>query len=384
MSGERGRVCVLTSVHHPFDTRVFYREAFAARDAGFEVLLIAPGAEEGVVDGIRMTGLPTVLGRAGRPLRWPVLMWKAVRSGGDIYHFHDPELLPWGLLLRWVTRKPVVYDSHEYLREDILTKHWIPGPIRGAVARVAAGLERFVAKRLSAVVVVTEEMGQGFEGIAKRVVLVRNLPPAPGGEVVEERRAPVVIYSGLMNVERGLSILLQTGRVLKGLRPEAEIHVLGPVEWFGMPAEVAGMSEAEWEAAGVKFLGTVPQPQVAPILARATAGWLPRDPKVRNNLLAWPHKLVEYMVVGLPVIASDLPTQAQVVRDADCGIVVSPPLSAEAHAEAMAELLGDPGRARLLGESGRRAALAEYSWEAESLKLQSLYKDLTPREGRLH
>jgi glycosyltransferase involved in cell wall biosynthesis len=181
-----------------------------------------------------------------------------------------------------------------------------------------------------------------------------------------------------MNVERGLSILFETARLVHERHPECEFRILGTVEWWGLPASEAARSKLEWDRAGVQFLGTVPQPEVARHLAQASVGWLPRDPGVENNLLAWPNKLVEYMVVGLPVVASDLPLQAEVVREAKCGLVVEG-LSATAHAEAICRLLEDRGLARELGESGRAVARSHYTWEAEASKLQTVYMRLARR-----
>jgi len=377
----RGRICVLTSVHPPFDARVFHRQARSTATAGFDVLLIAPGARPQTVDGVRFWSLPSWGGRAGRPVRWPVLLWKAVRAQADIYHLHDPELLPWGVLLHWITRKPVIYDSHEYLKEDIEGKQWIPARLRPMVATVAAAVEGWSAARLSAVIVVTEDMAERFRRRQRRVVLVQNLPPAPDVDYPPGERQPVVAYAGLMNVERGLDILLQTARLVRERIPDAEFHILGTVEWEGVPAEAKAPPE-QWMAAGVRFVGTVPPGEVAAIISRASVGWLPRSPRFKNNLLAWPNKLVEYMVVGLPVVASDLPLQARVVRDADCGRVVEA-LSPLAHADAICDLLLDAGEARRLGENGRRTALERYTWDGEARKLQTLYTELLGSSSQL-
>ena len=129
----RRRLAILTSVHPPLDMRVFDRQARSMAAAGWDVLLIAPGAPAGTKDGVRFASLPTFGGRLGRPLRWPVLLWKALHARPDIYHFHDPELLPLGVVLRWLSRRPVVYDSHEFLVEDIRGKHWIPRPMHPGV-----------------------------------------------------------------------------------------------------------------------------------------------------------------------------------------------------------------------------------------------------------
>jgi hypothetical protein len=55
-------------------------------------------------------------------------MWqvyrKALKTDADIYHLHDPELMPLGLLLK-LQRKKVIYDVHENLPKQISIKHWI-------------------------------------------------------------------------------------------------------------------------------------------------------------------------------------------------------------------------------------------------------------------
>jgi len=376
-------VGVLTSVHPPFDTRIFHREAKTARDMGARVTLIAPGAPRGPVDGIGLRSLPTIGGRAGRPLRWPILLWKAWRLKADLYHFHDPELLPWGLLLKWVTRKPVVYDSHEYLREDILTKHWIPAPIRGPLSRVADWLEKRISRHLSGVVAVTEDMGERFAAFQRNVAVVRNLPPAGVPLELSDDREPVVIYAGLMNVARGLDILFETARLVYERRPDARFEILGPIEWHEIDQAIERKTASEWEAVGVRFAGSVPYPEVGPRLAKAAIGWLPRSPHDLNNLLAWPNKLVEYMAAGLPIVASDLPTQAEVIAEADCGVVVEA-LSPSAHADAICDLLDNPEQARALGNSGLEASKSKFTWEADAQKLQSLYRQLWRFGGPLH
>lgn len=372
------RICVLTSVHPPLDTRVFYRQARSTAAAGFEVTLIAPGAPQQPVEGVAFRSLPTAGGRPGRLLRWPVLFVKALRTRADVYHFHDPELLPWGVLLHWVTRRPVVYDSHEYLEEDILGKAWIPARARRVVAAVSGRVERWCARRLSAVIAVTDEMRERFLVVQPRTITVKNLPPAPAIAYPPSERRPIVAYAGLMNRERGLDILYETARLVREHVPAAEFHILGNLEWDGLPADQSRPKE-EWAAAGIRFLGTVPASDVAALISTASVGWLPRNPHVANNLLAWPNKLVEYMIVGLPVVASDLPLQARVVREHSCGRVVEA-LSARAHAAAIVELLNDPFAAREAGERGRKAAQEHYTWEAEAQKLQSLYWQLSGHE----
>ncbi len=371
----RTRICVLTSVHPPFDTRVFHLQAKSMAAAGFDVLLIAPGTPSQPVEGVRFANLPSWGGRAGRPLRWPVLFFKALRSKADVFHFHDPELLPWGLLLHWVSRKPVIYDAHEYLPEDIRQKHWIPGPLRRPLSTVAAFVERRIAAGLSAVVTVTPDMAERFSKVQRRTVLVRNFPPAPKDPPPVAERRPTVIYAGFMDAGRGLSILEETARLVRESHPGTEFLILGPVEWHGMPPEAARRGKSEWEERGIRFLGVVPHAEIPGYLAAAAVGWLPLDSANENYVRAWPVKLAEYMMAGLPVVASRLPIPAKVLEEEGCGIAVEP-MSAAGHAAAIVTLLNDPARARFLGEAGRAVAILRYTWQSEAQRLQTLYTDL--------
>lgn len=171
-------VAILTSVHDPFDPRVFHKQARTLAGAGYRVTLLAPGGGDRVVDGVRVWGVPAPRTRAGRPLVWLRLLGRALRLHADVYHFHDPELLPLGWLLARLTGRPVVYDAHEYYRDEIATRPWIPPALRRLAAEAVYAVESFVARRIAAVVAVNEHMAAGFrQRGAARVVAVHNYPP---------------------------------------------------------------------------------------------------------------------------------------------------------------------------------------------------------------
>ena len=108
------KAVIVSSVHRAGDARILHKEAATLARAGYEVVLIAQG--EGAplpVAGVRLVDLPRTTQRWRRPANWWRLWRWALRERAGIYHFHDPELLPWGLLLQRVARRPVIYDAHE-------------------------------------------------------------------------------------------------------------------------------------------------------------------------------------------------------------------------------------------------------------------------------
>lgn len=369
-------VAILTSVHDPFDPRIFHKQARTLAGGGYRVTLLAPHPRDAVVEGVRVWGVRPPRSRLGRPLVWAQLLVRALRLRAAIYHFHDPELLPVGWLLARLTRRPVVYDAHEYYRDEIATRRWIPGPLRPFAAASVHAIERVVCHRIAAVVAVNEHMAEQFRTRgARRCVAVRNFPPLVAfpdrsGQAAASR---VVVYVGLLNPERGLATVWEAARLLHERAPDAEVRIIGRVDWAGAPASVP-KDPARWQKVGVRLAGVIPAPQVPDALAEAVVGWVPLRP-TPNNLRTIPLKLLEYMAAGLPVVASEIGFLAEIVREAECGLLV-PAGDAAAHAEALTHLLTHPDEARAMGARGRRAVETRYSWEAESARLLGLYTEL--------
>jgi glycosyltransferase involved in cell wall biosynthesis len=374
-------VVILTSVHDPFDPRVFHRQARTLAAAGYRVTLLAPHAADTSAGGVRVRGVPPPRSRAGRPLVWLRLLGRALRARADVYHLHDPELLPLGLLLARATGRPVVYDAHEYYRHEVATRPWIPAPLRPAAAATVHAVETFVARRLAAVVAVNAHMAAGFRARGARAVAVHNYPPSVYLSAVPPAtvRPPVVAYVGVLTRPRGLDTLWYAGRALRRRAPAAEVRVIGRVDWVGMPPDIP-RDPAAWRAeAATSFVGTIPAEQVPAALAGVAVGWIPFHP-TPNQTPGLPLKLLEYMAAGLPVVVSDFGAMAALVREAACGLCV-PADDPEAHAEALARLLADPSAARSMGARGRGAVERRYSWEAEAARLLALYAELVSTSG---
>jgi glycosyltransferase involved in cell wall biosynthesis len=293
----------------------------------------------------------------------------------DLYHFHDPELLPLGLVLARLTGRPVVYDAHEYYRDEIATRPWIPRPLRRIAAETVHAVESLVARRIAAVVAVNEHMAAGFRARGARAVAVHNYPSLaayPDAPPLPDE--PVAAYVGLLTRDRGLEVAWRAGGLLKRLVSSARVEITGRIDWSEAGGDVPRVA-ARWEQeAGARLVGVVPAGEIPATLARVSAGWIPFQ-ATPNNRRTIPLKLLEYMAAGRPVVASDIGFMAAIVRDAGCGLLV-PPADAEAHARALAFLLTHPDEARAMGGRGRRAIEERYSWEAESSRLLGLYADL--------
>ncbi|MGI8554109.1 MAG: glycosyltransferase, partial [Dehalococcoidia bacterium] len=292
---------------------------------------------------------------------------------------HDPEILPLGLLLKWLTRRPVIYDAHEYYGDEVQTRQWIPASLRIPAGWLTERIEKAVAKRLAAVVTVNEHMNALFLRVQPRSVAVHNYPPAefftapPAGP-----REQLVVYAGTLTVDRGLETIYQAGRLLRARYPDLEIIVAGPVDWAGIDPAVPRDRHRWGQDAGVHFLGTLPPRQVPALLQRASVGWIPFQ-ATPNNIRATPIKLLEYMAAELPVVASDLDGMRAIITVAGSGLLARA-ADASSHAEAIAWLLEHPSEVLSMGERGRRSVLERYTWASEGEKLVGLYEEVGGRK----
>src|SRR5215472_9096281 len=174
MNSERQRICFLTSVHAPFDIRIFHKEAQSLAKKGYSVTIVVPYGEDCEQHGVKIKAVPIP---RTRPERMTSTLWHLFRAGmgtgASVFHFHDPELIPIGMLLK-VLGKRVVYDVHEDVPADILDKDWIAPLIRVPISKVVGWTEALAASYFDAIVAATPAIANSFS--AKRTVTVQNFP----------------------------------------------------------------------------------------------------------------------------------------------------------------------------------------------------------------
>lgn len=370
-----------TVVHGRYDIRILYKQCTSlARDDGTEVsLYVADDLAAEQRDGvhIRPIGKPR-FGRLGRATLGSVALWRALRrSRPDLLHIHDPELLPLGLLVR-ARGIPVVFDMHENLPKEILTKEWVSRPLRVAVSRLVRLFQRGACRVLPTVFAETSYAADFPRASAGIVVL--NFPLLESLRTIRRVKADVftVGYIGGVSTERGaqevagaIERLNEQGLPTRGLfvgGVAADLDRDGP-----FTRAVAN--------GNVVSTGRLAPTEGWPLMATCHVGVALLRPSP-NFVDSYPTKLFEYMALGLPVVVSDFPLWRQIVDDARCGILVDP-TDVAAIADAFRWVHEHPDEAHAMGERGRTAVLAKYSWDSEFDKLRRLYGRLLPRDHSL-
>ncbi|SDW42818.1 Glycosyltransferase involved in cell wall bisynthesis [Marininema mesophilum] len=368
-----GKVMIMSSVHSYNDSRIYHKQARSLREAGYQVELHAlADFQEREIEGVRIIGLPIPQSKGTRLLGGWRLFLRALRSRADHFHFHDPELLPLGVLLQQMTRRPVIYDAHEDLPKQIGTKPWIPVKWRNSLARVADWVEKGMASRLSAVVTATDPIASNFTSTTKRVVTVKNYPlPFRDSPPVKERNSNCIVYVGGISYLRGYKEMIA---MMDYLPPEleAELHLVGPLQHI----HPEDRKETELRNKRVTLHGRIPFEEVGAWLARSKVGLVCLHP-VENYRESLPIKLFEYMAAGLPVVATNFPLWQQILESSGAGVTVNA-LDPKEMAGKVEEILRDSSLSDEMAKNGREAHRDVYNWCIEEKKLLGLYRDLTP------
>jgi len=372
------KICIISTVHPASDVRIFHKQAKTLVEAGYEVVLIGRKPLTPIDEpNIKFRELPAPKNRFDRMVRLSLIAFKwAWSEQADVYHFHDPELIFVGLLLRMFGKK-VIYDVHEDVPLQILSKSWIPSFLRPVLSWLVRTIEGLVGRWFSAVITVTQPISERFIENGCRTVLVQNFPLLeefpnlrPDVDDTSEENEPFVVYVGGISVARGIREMVEAIEHVNNCLG-IKLVLAGKFEDARLESEIQSMPG--WKK--VRFVGWVDRTRLPILLSKGIAGLVIFYPEP-NHVSAQPNKLFEYMSAGIPVVASNFPLWKDIVERHNCGILVDP-LKPEEIARAITYLAENSAEARKMGENGRRAIEQYYNWEREAQKLLELYDELS-------
>ncbi len=374
-SSGRLRVVHMTSVHTPFDPRIFHKECRSLARAGFDVTVLGANWKSGQRDSVSVVSIDSNSSRLRRMTQTAWAMYREARhQAADIYHFHDPELIPLGLLLR-IAGKQVIYDIHEDIPKEILSKRYLPSWSRKLISRLVQSIEGFAARRFSALVVVTPSINKRFQPINPRTIIIYNYPYVrelmdAGQAIPWESRDNSVAYVGGLTLQRAIREMVEAMALLPSSL-DTKLDLAGP-EIEGDANFTELRRHPGWTR--VRHHGFIDQKSTFQILQKVRAGLVLYHPEP-NQVESIPQKIFEYMAAGIPVIASDFPLWRDIIGGAGCGFFVNPAEPAEI-AHAIEFVMSHPTEAQEMGRLGQAAVLQRFNWDSEVVKLVQLYRTL--------
>jgi glycosyltransferase involved in cell wall biosynthesis len=358
------KVAHITSVHSSNDNRIFYKECTTLQRNGFEVILIAAGARNDLINGVKIIGYKKTCGnRIKRIIKTSFIdmLNQCNIIDADIYHFHDPELIFIGLYLKIIGKK-VIYDIHENNPASILSKPYIKTNIlKKLISKTFNLFEQLSVNFFDAVVAARPDISKRFRH--KNLITLRNFPILPVFSKLKkieiDKVKPSFIYVGGITKIRGINELIDAFEKLD----QYELWLLGPITDAKLKNRInAGCKN-------VKYFGIVEAFEVFSYIQKADVGLINFLPEP-NHLNTLATKPFEYMACGKPMIMSNFNYWKETFKESSLYV---DPNDIDKIREAIVELINDEGLIFKMSKLNKRLASDEYNWEEESKKLIQMY-----------
>lgn len=298
----------------------------------------------------------------------------ASKLKADIYHFHDPDLIPWMFLLR-LQGKKVIYDIHENFYEKFYT---FPFPIKQLLSFLYRIYE-LPLRSFSSVVTVSESLRQMYVDRTRRSIVVMNVPPRsalPNITSSEKSMAPLIYISGQQSEKRNCTQMVEALPEIKEAFPEVKLQLVGRFAPESYEQTLIEKAKDLGVRENLIIEGMLPWEENFKRTAKATLGCVFYEDNP-NNRVGIPNRLFEYMACGIPILAEDFIELQSIVNDTHCGLLVDSSRSSEI-SKAVLRLLADQEKGLKMGENGRKAVTGRYNFEEELKKLIFLYKEILP------
>jgi glycosyltransferase involved in cell wall biosynthesis len=360
------KIVHLTSVHARHDIRILLKECSSLVKAGYDVsLVVADGLGNEEKNGVKIHDVGKQNGRINRILNTTKNVFKkCVELNADLYHFHDPELIPIGVKLKKLKKK-VIFDSHEDFASDILTKDYIPRVLRFFISSAFKIYDSISCKKFDVIVTATKAISEIYKNRGCKTVIINNYPILDElNTSVNLEKEKICCFTGAQNQIRGIKELVTASEQIDG-----KLYLAGPkTEAFEKDLKLLN----GWK--NVIDLGNLSRHEVANLLAKSSVGLVTYLP-APNHVDSQPNKLFEYMSVGIPVIASNFPLWREIVVDNNCGLCIDPTNPQEI-TDAINYFFYNNSKSLEMGINGKKAVQNIYNWNPEEVKLISLYKEL--------
>ncbi len=391
----RNRICMVSHSFYETDNRVTrYAEALAKRGDDVDVLALQrhPSVPlEETIAGVNVHRLQLREGKNERTsldFLFPLIRflfvsgtWLARRHhvrSYDLIHVHNiPDFLVFSAWYPKRTGARVLLDIHDIVPEFYGSKFGVKN--ESVVVNTLKKVERASAKFADHVILANHLWFEKYTGRSanteKCSVFINNVDPNIFKPVPRTRAdgKQIILFPGGLQWHQGIDIAIRAFKKASEQLPNAEFHIYGE---GNMKAKLIELVQELGLDGKVRFRQPVTVREIAKIMADADLGIVPKRADSFGNE-AYSTKIMEFMSLGVPVVVSSTKIDRYYFNDSVVRFFESG--NADALAEAMIDVLGDPRRrSQLIANASDYVAVN--NWESRKTEYLKLVDDLIQSE----
>lgn len=385
------KICMVSYSFYLDDSRIQqYASALAKRGDHVDIVALRrPGAPKfEVVDGVNLYSIQSRTrnekSRTAYFLRVVRFLLHAAYFVGlrhlkeryQLIHVHSvPDFLVFAAFVPKLTGTPVILDIHDILPEFYASKFNLGS--RSLLFKILVQEERLSAAFANHVIVANELWQQRLISRSVRpgkCTAIRNHPDLelfrPGPETRRDGKF-VILYPGTLNWHQGLDVAIKAMAKIKDLIPEAEFHIYGEGPERARLMELASQLGLDGR---VRFNGLVSSNQIARVMAQADLAVVPKRASSSFGNEAASTKIMEFMALGVPVVASRTKIDTYYFNDSMVKFFESE--NDAKLVDAILSLKADPQLRKQLVSNALKY-VEENNWEKKKLEYLRLVDSLT-------
>tara|TARA_A100001035_G_scaffold261555_1_gene240633 strand:+ start:744 stop:1847 length:1104 start_codon:yes stop_codon:yes gene_type:complete len=358
----------LSSTHKRFDSRIFHKICVSASNAGHQVtLIVADGKGCETSNNVRIIDVGHSPNRLTRLLINPIkILLKTISYRNCIFHLHDPELLFISLFLRRKKTR-VIYDMHENLHIQILSKEWIIGSylLKKLIANFSILYQKFFIKKIDYLIVAQPVMKIFYSNMNKNIVDINNF--AKPLEYIKNQKFINkkfnLVYAGGLSEDKGLINMIN---LIKYLPESYKLHIAGPID-YSQKELIEKLNHKK-----IIFYGLLSNKELNLLYQNCSIGLIMFN-NVGQYSMSYSIKLFEYIQFGMTVIMPNFGDWVDFNKQYKVGINIDPKNTKECAKKIInleENLLEDFFYSNKLLQNNK------FNWEKEYIKLEKRYKSI--------
>lgn len=370
------KICHLTTVHSANDPRIFHKEILSLANEGYLVeFVVKKNKIEFEHPNIKYRFLENRSGLYGRVKNVIQCLRLALKADASLYHFHDPELIFVGLILKLFYRKMVIYDIHEIYWDAITYKPYLTKKVAIVLSFIYSIIDKVSSPFFDALILAEEGYTQYYK--QRNFIVIQNFIPSIYILSNKKKKENLsgnkidLVYLGGITRTRGALEMINLIHLLRDSLP-IHLHLIGPIETVELEKELNKNIRRRNLSDHVKIYGYLPYTSVQEMLYQFDVGLIFLHPIV-NNMTILPTKMFEYMANGMAVLMNNFPLWVKFNEKYKIGLTVN---IFNINPNEIIEFLSNKKRLREIGKRNLRTVKENFVWEIEEKKLLSLYKKL--------